>query len=243
MISVVVLTKNEVKNIQACLESVAWADELVVIDDFSKDKTGQIAQKMGARVYRRRLENNFAAQRNFGLKKAKGDWVLFLDADERISPMLSQEIQTAVKKTSAAGFYLRRRDWMWGKELKHGESGQVKLLRLARKGAGEWQRRVHETWQIAGKVEKLKNPIIHYPHPTLNKFLQHLNFHSSLHAKAHQEAGNKPALWRILVMPVGKFCQNYLFRFGFLDGQVGFIVALLMSFHSFLAWSKFDVDY
>ena len=238
MISTVVLTKNEEKNIKDCLKTLQWCDEIVVIDDYSEDKTLTIARRFGAKVCRRHLAGDFAAQRNFGLSKAKGDWVLFLDADERVSAALAREIRQVVKSNFLTGFYLKRRDWLWGRQLKHGETARVKLLRLGKRGVGEWQRKVHETWEVKGKTEELNNPIIHYPHQSLTEFLNHLNFHSSLHAKSLVEEGGKPSLLKIIFYPLAKFCQNYFFYLGFLDGMPGLIVALMMSFHSFLARVK-----
>ncbi|HUS60105.1 MAG TPA: glycosyltransferase family 2 protein [Nevskiaceae bacterium] len=238
MISAVVLAKNEEKNIRNCLKSLQWCDEIVVIDDYSEDKTLTIARRFGAKVYQRHLAGDFATQRNFGLKQAKREWVLFIDADERVSAVLAREIRQVAQGNFLAGFYLKRQDWLWGKALKHGETVKVKLLRLGKKGAGEWQRKVHETWEIKDKTGQLKNPIIHYPHQTISEFLSHLNFHSSLHAEALKKEGIKPSFFRVLINPFGKFIQNYFFQLGFLDGMPGLISALMMSFHSFLARAK-----
>lgn len=248
MISAVVLTKNEEKNIKECLESVKWCGEMVVIDDYSEDKTVEIAKNLGANVFKRHLDNNFAVQRNFGLEKAKGDWVLFLDADERVSAELADEIKQVTQKNADAkncvnGFFLKRKDWFGGKWLKHGETAKVRLLRLAKKRTGRWRRKVHEVWEVKGKIDELKNSLLHYPHPTMNDFLNQINFHSTLHAEALQEEGVKPSLFRLIANPVGKFFQNYFFKLGFLDGTSGFIVAMMMSFHSFLARAKLCITW
>ena len=243
MISVVVLTKNEEKNIKDCLKTLKWCDEIVVIDDYSEDRTTKIATKLGAEVYQHHLNDNFASQRNFALKKAKNKWILFVDADERVTPKLAAEIRGVIKEGKFVGFYLRRQDSIWEKQLNHGETANVHLLRLGQKGAEEWQRRVHETWEIKGRVGELKNPLLHYPHPTMTEFLNQINFHSTLHAKALYEAGVKPSFFRIIANPLGKFFQNYLGRLGFLDGMPGIFVALMMSFHSFLARAKLYMLY
>ncbi len=238
MISAVILTKDEEKNLQECLESVKWCDEVILIDDNSTDRTLEIAKKFGAKVFTHSLNNDFAAQRNFGLEKVMGEWVLFVDADERISPDLKKEIMETIKKNNVNGFYLKRQDFFGGRALKYGETANVRLLRLGRKGKGEWQREVHEVWDIKGNINELKNPLLHSPHQTLSDFIDHVNFHSTLHAQALKKEGVKPSLWRIIFYPKAKFIQNYIFRFGFLDGTQGIIVALMMSFHSFLANSK-----
>lgn len=236
--SAVVLTKDEEENIKKCLKTLRWCDEVIVIDDESEDKTRQIAKKMGVKVFTRPLNGDFAAQRNFGLEKTKGDWVLFVDADERVPPKLATEIKQAIKDGKFVGFYLRRQDFIWGRRLNHGETANVRLLRLGQKGAGEWQRRVHETWEIKGKVGELKEPLFHYPHPTISKFLEQINFYTSLNASEFLRERRGVGLIQILAYPVGKFLQNYIFRLGFLDGTPGIIMALMMSFHSFLTRAK-----
>jgi glycosyltransferase involved in cell wall biosynthesis len=254
MISAVVLTKNEEKNIVPCLRSLAWCDEIIIVDDYSEDETvkkSQISnlksqnQNLKLKIYKRQLNNDFASQRNFGLKKAKGDWVLFLDADERVSHALRAEIfnfQFSIFK-NYNGFYLRRKDWFGRRWLKYGETANVKLLRLAKKDAGSWKRKVHEVWEVKGEIGELKNPILHYPHPTISDFLKQINFYSTLHAQALWEEKVRPSLWRIIFYPLGKFFQNYIWRRGFLDGMPGLIVALMMSFHSFLAQSKLYLEW
>ena len=238
MISAVILAKNEEKNLPGCLESIRQlADEIIVINDDSTDKTIEIAKEFEAKVFTHSLSNDFAQQHNFGLGKAKGDWVLFIDADERVSPKLEKEIILAVKKQNKAGFYLKRQEFFNGKPLKHGETAHY-LLRLGRKGKGKWQREVHETWEIKGEIGKLENPLLHYSHPTLSEFIEHVNRFSTLHAQVLLKEGVKPSLFRIIFYPKAKFMQNYLFRLGFLDGTLGIIVALMMSFHSFLARAK-----
>lgn len=241
MISAVVLAKNEEKNIKDCLDSLKWCDEIVVVDDYSEDRTIEIAEKHGARVYKHTLNNNFASQRNFGLEKAKGEWVLFIDADERITPALRAEVTQLLSNpvNEYDGFYLKRRDFMWGRELNYGETGNVKLLRLAKKDAGQWRRAVHETWEVKNdKVGKLKNPLLHYPHQTLREFIADINWMSTLHAEENKKEGKRSNLLKIILLPKLKFFDSWILKLGFLDGTAGFTVAMMMSLHSFLAWSK-----
>jgi|SRR5438034_5360992 len=240
LLSAIILTKNEEKNIASCMESLSWCDEIIVIDDNSGDATVSIAEKSGARVLVHPLENDFSAQRNFGLEKAKGEWVLFVDADERASAAFVAEIESLItsSKLQKNGYYIRRVDSMWGRELKHGEMGNIKLLRLARKNAGKWEGKVHEEWKIKGRIGNVKNPILHYPHRDMTEFLKEINFYSDLRA---EELYNKKVhvSWSdIILYPKGKFLVNYFLKRGFLDGMPGFIVAMLMSFHSFLVRGK-----
>ncbi len=239
MISAIILTKNEEKNIKQCLESLSWCDERIVIDDQSKDRTGEIAQKLGAKVYVRLL-SNFSDQRNYGKDKAKGDWILFIDADEYISSALWYEIMQKINEPidNPAGFYFKRIDVMWGKQLKYGESGTIKLLRLAKKNSGQWVGAVHERWEISGKTETLNNPLQHYPHQTIEEFLKEINHYTDLRAKELYKLNVKTNWSMILLYPKAKFFQNYILRLGILDGLPGLVSSLMMSFHSFLVRGK-----
>ncbi len=239
-ISVIVLAKNEEKNIKECLESLKFCEEMIVIDDNSDDKTREIAKEMGAKVFIRALEGNFAAQRNFGLEQVRGEWVLFVDADEIISPTLRDEIKSEVRSTKFEinGYLFKREDMLWGRKLRYGEVGNIQLLRLARKGSGIWKRRVHEYWDVRGKVGELKNPLLHFPHQTLNEFVKDIEFYSTLHAQQKKDDNERSSIVKIVLWPLAKFTKDWILKGGFLDGVPGLIHALLMSLHSFLAWSK-----
>jgi len=248
MISAIVLTKNEEKNIKECLEGLQWCDEVLVIDDYSLDKTVQIARKLGAKVIKHSLGNDFSQQRNFALTQTKGEWVFFVDADERVSPALATEIKelthdNAVARKCAKGFYLKRWDFFMGRWLKHGEVGGVrglggvKILRLARRDAGEWIRRVDEKWVVKGKTKTLESPLLHYPHPNLTEFLTSISGRSTLNAAEFYQEGKKIILWEWF-KPLAKFIQNYFLKLGILDGVQGFVFAVLMSLHSFLVRGK-----
>lgn len=238
MISAVVLTKNEENNLKRCLSSLCWCDEIILIDDFSSDNTLKIAEEYKTKVFQRNLEGNFSDQRNFGLKKAAGEWVLFVDADEEVPKRLKQEIIKATQNAKGInGFYLKRKDYFLGKWLGFGETARVRLLRLGRKGAGEWQGKVDEVWEIGGIKKTLKTPLLHYPHPNLTQFLESINERSTLNAQRFYEEGKRVSFFDWL-KPGLKFFQNYFLRLGFLDGIQGFIFAILMSFHSFLVRGK-----
>jgi len=233
-ISAVVLTKNEEKNIKECLEGLGFCDEVIVVDDNSDDRTREIAKEFGARVFVRALDGDFAAQRNYALRQAQGDWALFVDADERVSPALASEITNyTLHITNYSGFYLKRKDYFLGRWLKHGETANVKLLRLAKKNAGRWKRKVHEFWAIEkGRVGELKNPLLHFPHPTISQFLEQINEYTSLDAYQFYKEGQRCQLWQMFIYPPAKFLQNYFFGLGFLDGFPGLVMALMMSLHS-----------
>ncbi len=237
-VSAVVLTKNEEKNIEKCLNSLSWCDEVVVIDDNSSDKTISLAKKIGAKIYKRSLNNNFSEQRNFGLSQAKGDWVLFIDADEVVDDDLRKEIESRIEDVSFDGFYIKRQYFFLGRKILHGEIGQTWLLRLGRRGKGKWSRSVHEEWNIEGNVERLNNAILHYQNKTIFDFVSDINRYSEIHALENIKEKKYFNFLFVVFHPIGKFFVNYILRFGFLDGTAGFVIAAFMSFHSFLSWSR-----
>lgn len=243
MLSIIILTKNEEDSIRECIESVRWCDEVIVIDDYSVDNTMGIAKKMGANVFTHSLNFDFSMQRNFGLSKAKNEWVLFVDADEKVPEALAYEISNTVFNWTQRieneynGFYIKRFDSIWGKELKYGESG-IKLLRLAKKNAGDWVGKVHEEWRIKGKAGVLKNSIIHYPHQTVAEFLREINFYTGVRAQELYAKKIRVYWWSIVAYPISKFIDNYFLKRGFLDGIPGLVLAIIMSCHSFLVRSK-----
>lgn len=245
MISVVILTKNEEKNILDCLETVSWADEIIILDDNSDDRTVEIAESLGLknlRIIKKDLQDDFSRQRNYANQKAKNEWVLFVDADERVVPELRREINDFLieekNKPKFNGMYIRRKDILWGKLLEHGETGNVKLLRLAKKTAGEWQGKVHEKWVVKGDTDTFSNYILHYPHPTISEFLSEINFYTTIRASDLYQSGIKTSLFQIIFYPRAKFFVNYFLKLGLLDGLGGLVFAILMSFHSFLVRGK-----
>lgn len=246
MISAVILTKNEEQNIVDCIESVSFCDEIIIIDDYSTDRTVDVAKNLNnqkIKILYNKLEDNFSYQRNFGLQKAKGEWVLFLDADERITEDLKNEILKAISSQSLlrqnlCGFYLRRIDFMWGKILRHGEAGDMKLLRFARKGAGEWKGKVHEVWRIKGNIGEFKSFLMHYPHNSIKEFLAEVNTYTTIRAQELYLEKIQVGWWEIILYPKLKFARNYILKLGYLDGTAGFVHAAMMSFHSFLVRGK-----
>ena len=268
-LTAVILTKNEEENIERVLNSVRFCDEVVLIDDFSTDNTIKIAEKYGAKIYQRRLNADFAEQRNFGVEKAKYEWILFIDADEEMTYELKMEILDCLRchsgdpasagesrivvnnndsgqagMTEATAYYIKRRDFFWGRELKYGETKkirQVGLIRLIRKNSGKWVGKVHEEYKVKSqksKVKSLENYINHCPHQSVRDFLNDINFYSSLRAKELYQQGRKTSIFAIIFYPLGKFLLTYIIKLGFLDGPAGFAYSFFMSFHSFLVRAK-----
>jgi glycosyltransferase involved in cell wall biosynthesis len=246
MLSIVILTKNEEKNILDCLESVSWADEIIIVDDYSVDLTEAVVRQFirnkKIKFYKRRLEDDFSAQRNFALLKCKYDWVLFVDADERVTKGLREEINSILinskNNPKENGYYITRKDVIWGKTLKHGEAGNIKLLRFGRKDSGQWTGTVHEVWNINGNIGELEGGLLHFPHQTISEFLREVNYYTTLRAKELFKAGVKTTVWQIIFYPKAKFILNYFVKLGFLDGIEGLMFAIIMSMHSFLVRAK-----
>lgn len=240
MISAVVLTKNEEKNIIDCIESLKFCEEIIVIDDNSSDRTLDLIERYDSKkvkVFKRDLDKDFSAQRNFGVSKTTNDWVIFVDADERIDSDLATEIKESISD-EYAGFLIPRIDFMWGKALLHGDSGGTRLLRLFNKNKGSLKGRVHETWLTDKKVGKLINSIKHYPHQSISEFLKEINFYTDLRSEELFEKRVRVNWISIIFYPKGKFFVNFFLKLGFLDGIAGLVHAILMSFHSFLVRGK-----
>lgn len=172
---------------------------------------------------------NFAKERNLLLKKAKADWVFFVDSDEVISKELKDEITSRLGGSTVNnynGFYVYRKNYFFGQY-----TGTDKILRLGRKNLGNWNRSVHEVWKIKGNIGEFDNPLIHNTAKNLHEFIDKINYYSTLHAEENLENGKRSNLIKIIFYPVFKFIQSML------SGR-GFVMSMLQSFHSFLAWSK-----
>ena len=237
MISAVLLTKNNQKVIPEVVKNLRFVDEIVVVDNYSTDKTAELAKKSEARVWKRRLNGDFAAQRNFGLSKAKNEWVLFLDTDERVSKTLASSMLRAVGRDEVDGCDIKRVDMFFGKRLRHGETGSMYLTRLGKKSAGAWRRPVHEVWDLENRL-RLDGELIHYPHDSIESFLEKINWYTDLEAEYRVKQGIKFSFVELMVYPIGKFAKNYFLKLGFLDGMRGLIMAILMSTHSFAVRAK-----
>ena len=251
-ISAVVLTKNEEKNIERCLKSLDFCNEIIIVDDYSTDKTLGIIQKLEVKsqnlkskvkIFNRELKEDFAQQRNFGLSKASNEWVLFVDADEEITKELTGEIVKLLNGyiVKENAFYLKRRDYFWNQELKFGEVKKIRdlgIVRLVKKNSGTWMGNVHEVFHTAKNAKQLKCFLNHYPHNTLKEFIGDINRYSDIRAKELFNLGTKTNIFEIIFFPLGKFIYNYILNLGFLDGPTGFTYSFMMSFHSFLVRSK-----
>lgn len=239
-VSVAIITFNEEANIGPTLASVAWADERIVLDSGSTDRTCDIARQHGATVFQEPWKG-FAAQKNSALAKASSDWVLSLDADEEVDQELAREIQKVTSAgDSAEGYFIPRKNYFLGRWIRHGGFYPDHKLRLTRRGKGQFiDRPVHETMRVEGRTANLQNAVIHHSYPTLAGYIDTMNHYSSLAAEiAHSE--NEPGnstfsfFTHVYLRPATNFMWNYLARGGFLDGREGL---LLHTYHNFyVSW-------
>ncbi len=241
-ISAVVLTRDEEKNLESCLGSLDFCEEVIIVDDGSTDKTEEIAKKYSAKIYRRALADDYASQRNWAMEKASHDWILFVDADEQVSKDLRKNLTGIIEKSNQfSTYYIKRRDFFWGRELRFGETHKIRsqgLIRLVKKNAGHWVGQVHETFYTDKAVGRLSGYLDHYPHQTVREFIKDVNRYSSIRAKELDKQGVKANIFTVCFLPLGKFILNYWLKLGVFDGVAGFIYAFFMSFHSFLVRAK-----
>ena len=232
-LSVVIITRNEESNIGRTLASVAWADERIVVDSGSIDRTLEIARRQGANVYEESWKG-YAQQKNSAIAKASADWILSLDADEEVSAQLAESIRRVVgnAKSNVDGYFIARRNLFLGRWIRHGGFYPDHKLRLFRSGNGEFvERAVHETMRVDGRTAVLEGDLIHNAYPTLTAYIETMNRYSSLGADVAMQRGQVSQalpsfLWNIHIRPTLNFIWNYLFRAGFLDGKEGFLLHL-----------------
>lgn len=227
-LSVVIITLNEEANLARTLGSVAWADEIVILDSGSIDRTREVAESHHGRFFTEPWKG-FAAQKNSALAKATGDWILSLDADEEVEPALAEEIRAVLSaKPSVAGFWIPRKNFFLGRWIRHGGYYPDSKLRLFRRGAGVFEERlVHEDLKLDGATASLWNNLLHHAYPTLESYLEHMSRYSTLGAQMAVANGPRGfSLTDIVVRPKLTFLYNYFLRLGFLDGREGLLLHL-----------------
>lgn len=242
-ISAVVITKNEEKNIRECLESLKWADEIIVIDSFSEDATVAIAKEYTDKIVLREWPGMVGPQRNFGLEMTANKWVLFMDADERVTEELKAELIEITSSSDAdkiAGARIPRKNFFFGKWLRCSYPNYTS--RFLRKGAGRYNEAAgggFDTLLFAdGAVSKLRHPLIHMTGETLSQRIRKLDFDSTLQADEKFSARQAVGLAELFFHPVIAFFKVYIFKKGFVDGIDGYVYACLASFSTFLKYAK-----
>jgi len=238
-LSVIIITKNEAANIRDCLDSVKFANEWIIVDSGSTDGTVEIARDWGATVIERPDWPGFGPQKNRALDAATGDWVLSLDADERIDDRLRGEILDALAAPKHDAYMLPRLSSFCGRFIRHSGWYPDYIVRLFKRGAGRFtDSLVHENIIIgSGDVGKLKTPMIHYSYVDDDAYLRKLSQYSTLGARQAFEAGKRGGYGKALLHALSAFLRSFVFKRGFLDGRAGLMVALAsteMTYHKYV---------
>jgi glycosyltransferase involved in cell wall biosynthesis len=238
-LSVVVITLNEEERIRECLASVAWADEIVVVDAGSEDKTVAIAREFTDHVVIRSWDG-YAAQKNFAIDRARGEWILSLDADEQVDAPLRAEIEATVAAPNASdGYRLARRNIMWGRWIRHGRLYPDRQLRLFRRARGRFaDRAVHESVTVEGRIGELAAPLLHHSYRDTSDFLRRADRYSTLAAEEWVRDGTPFRATQLVTGPLGRFLSMYVLHRGFLDGWRGFLLAGLYAYYVFIRSAK-----
>lgn len=239
-ISIAIITKNEERNLLACLQSVAFAEQVVVVDSGSTDDTIKIATNFGCDVY---VESwrGFGPQKQFAIDHCRNEWILVLDADERIPGDTAQAIKNIVlnPQTVATGFSFPRKNFFQGKWIKHAGWWPDRVTRLFKKGHGRMtDAMVHESLVVDGFVEALVYPIEHFTESDLSKILQKIDYYSTLGAEEAFKEGKTSSVWSAALRANFAFFYNYIVRGGFLDGHQGLILACTDAINKFFKYAK-----
>lgn len=238
-LTVIILTKNEEKQIAQCLDSVDWADEIIIIDNGSSDKTLELVKLYNAKVYINRA-TDFSQLRNFGMSKARCDWILYLDADERVTPDLKSEILTIIAQflnpAVAAAYYVQRQNYYLGKKWPYRDRMQRLFFKKTLK---YWKGKVHESASIEGKYAVLTNPLLHFTHRSFEEMVEKTNNWSRIEAKLRFDAGHPRVVWwRLLRVMLTGFLDSYLYKGGIRAGLPGVAESIYQAFSMFITYAK-----
>lgn len=243
-LSVVITAYNEEKKIKDCLDSVKWADEIIVIDNSSIDKTKSIVEQFTSKIFTKPNNPMLNVNKNYGFTKAKHKWILSLDPDERVSEELAEEIKNVVAGENNNGYYIPRKNIIFGKWIEHTGWYPDHQLRLFKKDCGKFEEiQVHEMLKVDGNVGYLNNPLIHYTFDNISQFLQkHIIVYAPNEAAVLIEKGYEFNYMDAIRFPLNEFLSRYFAREGYKDGFYGLILSLLMSFYHIviftLIWEK-----
>lgn len=239
MISIAIITYNEEKNIRSALESVKWADEIVVVDSFSTDRTQEICREYTDKVIHNEF-SGYADQKSVAVSMTTQPWVFVLDADERVTDGLRDEIIDLLKSDpSKDGYYVARKNYFGKRWIRHGGWWPDHTLRLFRREKGTFKsREVHERVVVDGETGYLKNPIEHFTYEDVNDYMQRMQTYSTLSAIELFKKGRRSGILDIVFRPAATFCKMLLLRLGILDGIYGIMLAWLYSVYTYRKYIK-----
>lgn len=237
-LSVVILCLNEEAMIEDCLASVKFADEILVVDSFSSDRTLEIARRYTDRIVQRRFEG-YAAQKNWGYSQAEHEWVLNLDADERVTPELATEIQEILRHPQHDGYWIHRRNYFLGKEIRYGSWSGDHVLRLFRRDRARYPDiQIHSELVLDGKAGSCRQSMLHYSYRSVDDFVRRVQEYSSGGAVDARKRGRRVSASAIWTHSAWHFLKSYFIRRGFLDGPEGLIIAMGGAYYTFLKYAK-----
>ena len=239
LLSVTVITHNEGPHVAGALESVAWADEIVVVDSGSTDDTVAIAERYATRVVQHQW-TGYGTQKNYAADLASHDWILSIDADERVAPALAGEIRALLQQgPKAAGYEISRVAHYLGRWIRSTDWYPDFHVRLYDRRTARWsEAAVHESIQCPGRVERLRGELLHYPYRDVSEHLAKIDRYTTLIARQWAADGRRTAAWEAIVYPRLAFLRNFILRRGFLDGHTGLVVSMLNSYYVFLKYVK-----
>lgn len=239
-LSVIISAYNEEKNIEDCLRSVAFADQIIVVDNSSSDKTAQLAKKFTKYVYKKPNNLMLNINKNFGFTKATNEWILSLDADERVDEALATEIQETIEDTQKTGFWIPRKNIIFGKWIQHSLWWPDYQLRLFRAKHGSFaQQHVHEMLTVDGETGKLIHPIVHYNYQTVTQFIYKMD---KIYTESEVEnilSSGKYLTWVDAIrMPANDFIKTFLFQKGYKDGLHGLVLSMFQAMYAEVVFAK-----
>ena len=243
-LAVIILTKNEEKNIEDCIRSASFADEIVVIDSGSTDRTQELAEAAGARfIVHPMAEAGFAGQRNFALKQTDAEWIFYLDADERITAEAAGEIQGIVQQNECAAYRIRRMNIVFCQMMKHGAHRPDYVQRLFPRTNVTWIGQVHEHVETELPVRSMRHALEHHTYDNWNRYFLKLGQYTDLMADKMHEQGRDASLMDISIRPLYAFFRAYILQRGLLDGELGFVFSVLHGYYTFMKYVKLRYRY
>jgi len=247
-ITAVIIAKNEEARIVSCLESIRWCDEIVVVDDMSVDETAHIARKYGAKVVAHPSNGDHDAQRNIGIDNASSDWILQMDADERVSPELRKDIEKVLFGNGRFSAYkLVRKNYFLGRFMGHG-GWPERHVRLFKRGRARYiGHSVHETLKVDGNIGNLKSHLEHYAFSSISQYISRQLYYAGIEAKVmYQDRGRidlDEINYQLRRKPLKLFFKIYIKRMGFRDGMHGFILSILNAWRHYIIWAIYWEKY
>ncbi len=230
-LSAIIITKNEEQNIRECLEALQFADEIVLVDSGSSDRTVEFAKQCGAKVHARAFDD-FSAQKNFALAHAKNEWILSVDADERVSPELAQEVLRSATVAGPAAYRIPRQTYFLKKRFRFSGTQSDKPVRLFKKNTARFEQPIHEYVAVNGLTGELKNPLLHFTTPSVERERQKIEFYTDIEAQFMKDKSVPSSKILAFAKTCGIFAYHYFWKWGFLDGREGFLFAYFSALYT-----------